>query len=182
MELKHSESKQKRQQLLDFEAAEKGTCDQIHSDSLIDLQFASVKRVSLVYESSLLERPCLNSTDASKEFFKRYWRRHPANDQERFVVACLDTKHRVQCVVVITVGTLDASLVHPREVFKPAMIEGSSAVVLSHNHPSGNTEPSKEDRAVTDRLTEIGKLVGIEVLDHIIHGDGTGDVLSIREY
>lgn len=115
------------------------------------------------------------------DFFKQYWADHPANDQEQFVVACLDTKHRVQCVVVITVGTLDASLVHPREVFKPAFIEGSSAIVLSHNHPSGNPDPSREDRQVTDRLTEAGKLLGITVLDHIIHGDGTGQVLSIRE-
>ena len=98
-----------------------------------------------------------------------------------FVVACLDTKHRVQSVVVVTIGTLDASLVHAREVFKPAIIEGSSAVVLSHNHPSGDTTPSREDHAVTDQLTEAGKLLGITVLDHIIHGDGTNEVLSIRE-
>lgn len=144
-------------------------------------KYASVKKVSLVFERSLQDRPCLTSSPAAMAFFKDYWADNPANDQERFVVACLDTKHRVQCVVVITIGTLDASLVHPREVFKPAFIEGSSAVVLSHNHPSGNTAPSHEDHAVTNRLTEAGKLLGIAVLDHIIHGDGTGDVLSIRE-
>ncbi|WP_339943602.1 JAB domain-containing protein [Novipirellula rosea] len=123
----------------------------------------------------------MTSTQDAMAFFKGYWADNPANDQEKFVVACLDTKHRVQCVVIVTVGTLDASLVHPREVFKPAFIEGSSAVVLSHNHPSGNTTPSREDHEVTNRLTEAGKLLGITVLDHIIHGDGTGDVLSIRE-
>jgi DNA repair protein RadC len=144
-------------------------------------QYSSVKRISLVFEGSLQGRPCLTSTEESLDFFKQYWAVHPANDQERFVVACLDTKHRVQCVVVITIGTLDASLVHPREVFKPAFIEGSSAIVLSHNHPSGNPDPSREDRQVTDRLTEAGQLLGIIVLDHIIHGDGTGQVLSIRE-
>ncbi|TWU62300.1 hypothetical protein V7x_40290 [Crateriforma conspicua] len=145
-------------------------------------QYASVKRVSLVYEGSLQHRPCITSTRDACEFFAGYWRQHPANDQEQFVVACLDTKHRVQCVVRVTVGTLDASLVHPREVFKPAMIEGSSAVLLSHNHPSGNPDPSREDIQVTDRLTEAGKLIGITVLDHIIHGDGTGKTLSIREH
>lgn len=143
--------------------------------------FGSVKRVFLVYEGSLLDRPCITSTAEAKRLFKSYWKQHPANDQEQFVVACLDTKHRVQCVVRVTVGTLDASLVHPREVFKPAIIEGSSAVLLSHNHPSGNPEPSREDIQVTDRLTDAGKLLGITVLDHIIHGDGTGEVLSIRE-
>lgn len=146
-----------------------------------DTRYASVKSVSLIHESSLRERPCLTSTQEAKAFFRRYWQRFPGNDQERFVAACLDTKHRVQCVVVVTIGTLDASLVHPREVFKPAILEGSSAVVLSHNHPSGNSEPSREDVRVTDTLTEAGKLLGINVLDHIIYGDGTGDVVSIRE-
>ncbi|WP_231744358.1 JAB domain-containing protein [Stieleria neptunia] len=148
---------------------------------IIETQYASVKRVSVIYERPLSGRPCLTSTNESREFFKQYWKDNPAWDQEQFVVACLDTKHRVQCVVPITIGTLDASLVHPREVFKPAVIEGSAAVILSHNHPSGNTAPSREDLDVTDRLTEAGKLLGITVLDHIIHGDGTGDVLSIRE-
>ncbi len=146
-----------------------------------DVPCASVKSVSLVYEGSLRERPCLTSTQEAKAFFWRYWQQYPGNDQERFVAAYLDTKHRVQCVVVVTIGTLDASLVHPREVFKPAILEGSAAVVLSHNHPSGNPEPSQEDIQVTDTLTTAGKLLGINVLDHIIYGDGTGDIVSIRE-
>ena len=160
---------------------ESSPANQLASSNAIRNQYASVKRVSLIYEGSLQSRPCLTSTQDAMAFFKGYWADNPANDQEKFVVACLDTKHRVQCVVIVTVGTLDASLVHPREVFKPAFIEGSSAVVLSHNHPSGNTTPSREDHEVTNRLTEAGKLLGITVLDHIIHGDGTGDVLSIRE-
>ena len=108
-------------------------------------KYASVKKVSLVFEGSLQGRPCLTSTQDALAFFKSYWSNYPASDQEKFVVACLDTKHRVQCVVVVTVGTLDASLVHPREVFKSAFIEGSSALIMSHNHPSGNTTPSRED-------------------------------------
>lgn len=147
----------------------------------IESPYASVKRVSLVFEGSLEGRPCLSSTLAAKTFFQEYWAAYPANDQEHFVVACLNTKYFVQCVVVVTVGTLDASLVHPREVFKPAFIEGSSAIMLSHNHPSGNPNPSREDHLVTERLTKAGELIGITVLDHIIHGDGTGLVWSIRE-
>ncbi len=144
-------------------------------------KYASVKRVSLVFVGSLAARPRIASTQDAKAFFKGYWTDYPASDQEKFVVAYLDTKHRVQCVVVVTVGTLDASLVHPREVFKPAFIEGSSSILLSHNHPSGDTTPSREDHAVTKRLTDAGVLLGITVLDHIIYGDGTGDVVSIRE-
>lgn len=111
----------------------------------------------------------------------RYWL-SLRSDQERFVIAYLDIKNRVQSIVSITVGTLDASLVHPREVFKPAILEGSASIILSHNHPSGNPTPSPQDMAVTDRLTEAGKLIGINVLDHIVYGDGTGDAISIREY
>lgn len=144
-------------------------------------QFASMKRVMVVHEGSLNERPCISSSNEAISFFKRYWQQVPGSDQERFVIACLDTKNRVQSVVQITVGTLDASLVHPREVFKPAFIEGSSSIILSHNHPSGNTTPSREDIQVTDRLTEAGKLLGIDVLDHVIYGDGTHDAISIRE-
>lgn len=143
--------------------------------------YASRKRVSVVHEGSLGDRPCISGATAAKKFFGRYWRDNPGNDQERFVVACLDTKNRVQSVVVITIGTLDASLVHPREVFKPAILEGSSSIILSHNHPSGDSTPSREDHKVTERLTEAGKLLGIEVLDHIIHGDGTNDIRSIRD-
>ena len=165
-----------------METPERSLADATLPTPALENRYGSVKRVFLVYEGSLQDRPCITNTDDAKRLFQGYWRQHPANDQEQFVVACLDTKHRVQCVVKVTVGTLDASLVHPREVFKPAIIEGSSAVLLSHNHPSGNPRPSSQDIQVTERLTEAGKLIGITVLDHIIHGDGTGEVLSIREH
>ena len=177
----------KIQQRFDFREAEVCSQDNLGISELLSLHsvdpepFASVKRVALVYEASLNDRPRICSTQEAISFFKQYWQLAPGNDQERFVVACLDTKNRVQCVVVVTVGTLDASLVHPREVFKPAFIEGSSSIILSHNHPSGDPAPSREDIAVTDRLTEAGKLLGIDVLDHIVYGDGTNKAISIRE-
>ena len=79
----------------------------------------------------------------------------------------------------ITVGTLDASLVHPREVFRSAIKDAASSIILAHNHPSGDATPSREDRAVTDRLTDAGKLIGIDVLDHIVMGSES--IVSIRE-
>ncbi len=88
--------------------------------------------------------------------------------QEEFHIVTLDTKHKPIRTHRITVGTLDASLVHPREVFRPAIRDAASAVLLVHNHPSGESTPSREDHQVTKRLMEVGKLVGIEVLDHII--------------
>lgn len=88
--------------------------------------------------------------------------------QEEFHIVSLDTKHQPLASHRITVGTLDASLVHPREVFRPAIRDSAAAVLLVHNHPSGDPTPSREDHQVTHRLTEAGKLIGIQVLDHII--------------
>lgn len=143
--------------------------------------YASLKRVQLVYDGDVRARPTIRGTEDSLNFFTEYWAQCPASDQERFVVACLNTKNRVQCVVQVSVGTLDASLVHAREVFKPAILEGSSSVLLSHNHPSGDPAPSQEDREVTQRLEKAGELLGIAVLDHIIYGDSTGRLTSLRK-
>jgi DNA repair protein RadC len=73
---------------------------------------------------------------------------------------------------LLRVGSLTASIVHPREVFKPAILSNSSSVLLCHNHPSGDPLPSQEDRTLTVRLVQAGKVLGVEVLDHIIVGDG----------
>ena len=101
-------------------------------------------------------------------------------DCEEFHVIALDTKNKIVGTFRITRGTLDASLVHPREVFKPAILLSASSILLVHNHPSGDPTPSREDIAVTDRLTESGKILGIDVLDHIVYGDGDS-AISIAE-
>lgn len=100
--------------------------------------------------------------------------------QEEFHIVTLDTKHKPIHTHCVTVGTLDASLVHPREVFRPAIRDAASAVILVHNHPSGDPTPSREDHQVTHQLTEAGQLLGITVLDHIIVAKQ--QALSIREY
>jgi DNA repair protein RadC len=90
---------------------------------------------------------------------------------EQFGVVLLDTKHRVVRTTVVTVGTLDASIVHPREIFREAAAAGAAALVVFHNHPSGDPEPSKEDVALTHRLIAAGVLMGIDVIDHVILGN-----------
>lgn len=99
--------------------------------------------------------------------------------QEEFHIVTLDTKNKVINNHKITVGTLDASLVHPREVFRPAIRDAASSVILVHNHPSGDPTPSREDHAVTKRLDSAGELLGINVLDHIVLGRDCA--VSIRE-
>jgi len=92
--------------------------------------------------------------------------------QEHFKVVLLDSKNQVRKVVTATIGTLNASLVHPREVFRQAITSACNSVILAHNHPSGDPTPSREDLAVTKQLSEAGAILGIEVLDHVIVGGG----------
>jgi DNA repair protein RadC len=94
-------------------------------------------------------------------------------DRECFMILHLDTRNKVIRDEVISLGTLNSSLVHPREVFKSAIKESANSVILVHNHPSGDTEPSEEDQDVTKKLTEAGELLNIKVLDHVIIGKNT---------
>ncbi len=90
--------------------------------------------------------------------------------QECFYVLALDTKHRVLSETCVSVGILDASLIHPREVFRPAIQAAAHAVILVHNHPSGEPEPSSADVEVTKMLSNAGDIIGVSVLDHIVVG------------
>jgi DNA repair protein RadC len=88
--------------------------------------------------------------------------------KEHFCVFFLDTQNHITGKEVISIGTLNASLIHPRETFRTAILKNCASVIIVHNHPSGSLEPSEEDLAVTKRLKDAGKLLGIEVLDHVI--------------
>ncbi|MCB0746777.1 MAG: DNA repair protein RadC [Ignavibacteriales bacterium] len=88
--------------------------------------------------------------------------------KEKFIVVCLNTSNQIIKFEEISIGNLNSSIVHPREVFKVAIDNNSANIFLVHNHPSGNTEPSREDISITKRLVEAGKILDIKVLDHII--------------
>lgn len=92
--------------------------------------------------------------------------------REHFFVVLLDSRYRTLGVYTASVGTVNQSLVSPREVFLPAVAAAAAAIVVAHNHPSGDATPSPEDRAVTTRLRAAGELLGIQVLDHVVIGDG----------
>jgi DNA repair protein RadC len=92
------------------------------------------------------------------------------NKKENFVVLYLDARNKLITKETISIGTINASLVHPREVFEPAIRELAVAIILVHNHPSGDPTPSEDDISLTKRLIEAGKILGIEVTDHIIIG------------
>jgi DNA repair protein RadC len=90
--------------------------------------------------------------------------------KEHFWVIGLSTRNAIQYIDLVSLGTLNASLVQPREVFRFSILKAVSSIILSHNHPSGDSEPSEEDLRITKRLVEAGKIIGIEVLDHIVIG------------
>lgn len=90
---------------------------------------------------------------------------------EEFRVLLMNTQHAVVAELTVTRGILDASVIHPREVFKPAVVESAAALILVHNHPSGDPAPSAEDRRVTRQLVQAGQVLGIPVLDHVVIGD-----------
>ena len=100
--------------------------------------------------------------------------------REHFVVIMLDGRHRPIAYQVVSVGTATAALVHPREVFQPAVMVGACAIIIAHNHPSGDPRPSSEDRNVAQRLADAGRLIGIRVLDALVVADG-GGFHSMRE-
>ena len=92
--------------------------------------------------------------------------------QEEFHALLLSARHSVIGEVFLTRGILDASLIHPREVFRPAITQSAAAIILVHNHSSGDPTPSAEDRAVTKQLSAVGRTVGISIVDHVVIGDG----------
>jgi DNA repair protein RadC len=115
----------------------------------------------------------LQQIRSSKDVANYYMPRLADEKREQFQVLLLDRKNRVRREVMVSQGSLTASVVHPREVFNPAIRDSAAAVIFVHNHPSGDPQPSQEDRVLTTRLADAGKLLGIQVLDHIIVGRNT---------
>ena len=122
------------------------------------------------------ERPRLTS---AKQIARHLTPQFGASLVEQFGVVMLDTRHHVLRVKIVSIGSLDQTVVHPREVFREAAAASAAAIVLFHNHPSGDPTPSPDDVTLTRRLADAGEIMGIEVLDHLILGDGR--FFSMRE-
>src|SRR5262249_14297882 len=138
----------------------------------------SIVRVALVKEGHV---PCYNQQIRSSADASAFLHTYLADvDREHFVIILLNQKNRVIGVNTVSVGSLTASIVHPREVFKGAILSNAASIICGHNHPSSDCQPSREDRAITTRLVEAGKLLGISVLDHVIIG-GDGRYFSFAD-
>lgn len=108
----------------------------------------------------------------SQQIYETFRDRFARADREEFLVLLLNAKNTLLGFHVVSVGSLTASIVHPREVFKIAIIGNAAAMILLHNHPSGDPTPSAEDLSITTRLRQVGEVVGIKVLDHVVIGEG----------
>ncbi|WP_144459633.1 JAB domain-containing protein [Bacillus pumilus] len=126
--------------------------------------------VKLVRESSILyESKSISSPQDAYELVKSFLE---DKDREHFIVASLDTKNQPIAINACHIGSLNAVLVSPREVMKSAILSSAASIIVAHNHPSGDITESREDIEVTRRLVEVGKLMGIAFLDHLLIGDG----------
>ncbi len=108
---------------------------------------------------------------SAEDVFRLLAERFKRLDREEFIVILTDNKNKMLEFNVVSTGSLTASIVHPREVFKPAILTSAAGIILTHNHPSGDPAPSPEDVEITKRLKEVGEMMGIRVLDHVIVGD-----------
>ncbi len=130
-----------------------------------------VKEASMLYKNRRIRSP-QDCYELFKEFLGEV-------DREYFVVMCLDVKNQPTNISVAHIGSLNLSIVHPREVLKTAILSNAASIICCHPHPSGDPTPSPEDVDVTKRLIEAGLIVGVEMLDHIVLGDDS--YVSMKE-
>jgi len=125
-------------------------------------------RVELIRESNSPPRPTIRSPQEVVNLVKDLDRK----DREHFLCIHLNTRSAIIGIEEVTIGSLNAAVVHPREIFKAAILNNATGIILVHNHPSGDCDPSEDDIEITKRLSKACEIMGIEALDHIIVGDG----------
>lgn len=135
------------------------------------VSISMVKESSVLYLGRVMSSP-KDGVNLVKPFLEN-------SDREKLIVVGLDTKNQPTFLETVSVGTLNSSMVHPREVFKSAILGNSASIIMFHNHPSGDSNPSKDDIGITKRISEAGKILGINLIDHIIIGDN--EFISLRE-
>ena len=126
-------------------------------------------RIEMVKEKTVRYKEQISTAERAAEVLKTIIGN---TDRETAVVLCLDTKNKINAINIVSIGIVDATLIHPREVFKAAILSNATGIIFAHNHPSGDTTPSEEDKEMTKRLIAAGDILGINVLDSIILGDG----------
>lgn len=142
-----------------------------HAKRVDIVSLKMVKESSILYANRRIGTP-----DEAVELLKNLLE---GSDREKLVVCCLSSKNEPTNISVISIGSLNSSIVHPREVFKIAIMSNAASIIMGHNHPSADITPSKEDINITERIKQAGDIIGIKLLDHIIIGDE--NYLSLKE-
>jgi DNA repair protein RadC len=139
-----------------------------------------VYKIALVRETALTvpHRPRVLSSVDVAALVRTYL---AGTDREHFLVLTLDAKNRLIGLNTVSIGSLSSSLAHPRETYKLAILQNAAAIIVAHNHPSGDLTASQEDHTLTERLKQVGDLLGIRLLDHVIVGDGTEQYFSFAD-
>lgn len=138
-----------------------------------------IAAMELGYRLATSLRPINGKATSSFVIGSRFIEELKDEEQEHFIVLCLNTKNEIIARKTISIGTLDQAIVHPRDVFRFAIKNNAARIIAVHNHPSGNPEPSENDKTVTKRLIRSGDILGVEILDHIIVGNDS--YVSLRE-
>ncbi len=155
--------------------------DKLSECSLKELQeikgigFAKACQIQSLFEFNKRHASAKKTTkkiSCAEDAFNLFHPRLRDEKHENFIVLMLNTKNHIIGEETISKGTIDSSIIHPREVFRPAIKNSTSRIILIHNHPSGDPTPSKADKRITQSIIEAGKVLGIQVIDHIIVGDG----------
>ena len=127
-------------------------------------------RLMMVRDGSVrIRKAKLTAPEVAADLLKSYLK---DLDREHFVVVALDTRMKPLGIHTVSIGSVDAAIVHPREVFKFAILSNATTILLGHNHPSGDRTPSEDDISLTKRLVEAGKVLGIDITDHLVIGNG----------
>lgn len=137
--------------------------ENLHSKRIDIVKVKLVKESSILYKNRRISCPN-DAYNLSISFLKDI-------DREVMLVITLDTKNQPNSISICSIGSINTSIVHPREIFKTAILSNASSIILAHNHPSGDPTESPEDIKITQRLVEAGKLIGINVIDHIVVGE-----------
>ncbi len=137
-------------------------------DDLFKGCFGNSVKIQLIRESAPVKECRITKSEDVYELVKEELK---SADRETFLAISLNSNNKVLGVNIVSIGTLNASLAHPREVFKAAILQNAAGIILAHNHPSGNAEPSQDDLRTTMKLSEAGKILEIEVIDHVIVGN-----------
>lgn len=137
--------------------------DRMNRINIVTVKMEKVK-------SMLVDNKQVTSPQDVYEIIKKYL---DGADREHLVLLTLNTKNAINSITTVSIGSLNSSVVHPREVFKTAILTNASSIIMAHNHPSGDPAPSREDINITERIKEGGKLLGINLLDHVVIGDNS---------